>query len=393
MPGFELFGNEEKKHLQDVMETGVLMRYNFDGVRNNHWKAKEFEEAIQEKMAINHVHLVSSGTTALITAIKALGIGAGDEIIMPTFTFVASFEAVLFAGAIPILVDIDETLTMSPSEIEKAISPKTKAIMPVHMCGAMADMDAIIEIAQKHSLFIIEDACQSIGASYKGKYLGTMGDIGCFSFDFVKTITCGEGGAILTNNKDLYSFCDQYSDHGHDHIGKDRGAESHPIIGLNFRISELHAAVGLGQWQKLDKILAQQREIKSYFKSLLAENKKIGFRKILDEKGDNASFLTLILSSESQAKITFETCKNAGIPCAYWYENNWHYVRKWDHLKALKSNETFSESFRNAIPDYAQQDFHRSDEIMKRTLTLPLSIKLDKERMNEMAEIILKTFS
>ena len=206
MPGFEVFGKEESEHIQDVLDTGILMRYNFDTLRNNQWKSKELEEIIQSKFAIKHAHLTSSGTTALITAIRALGIGAGSEIILPTFTFVASFEAILFAGAIPVFADVDSTLTLSPESVEKAITSRTKAIMPVHMCGSMADMDALMAIAKKHNLFLIEDACQAIGATYKGKHLGTIGDIGCLSFDFVKTVTCGEGGAVLTNKDSAYAI-------------------------------------------------------------------------------------------------------------------------------------------------------------------------------------------
>ena len=138
---------------------------------------------------------------------------------MPSFTFVASFEAVLSVGAIPVIVDVDDTLTLDPEAVRKAITPTTRCIMPVHMCGSMADLDPIIALCQEHKLILLEDACQSIGASYKGKYLGTIGDAGTFSFDFVKTITCAEGGAVLTNNKTVYINCDGYTDHGHDHIG------------------------------------------------------------------------------------------------------------------------------------------------------------------------------
>lgn len=388
MPGFEVFADEERKHLNDVINSGILMRYNFDDARNNHWKAEEFEKAIAQTTKANHVHVLSSGTTALITAIRALGIGAGDEIIMPSFTFVASFEAVLFTGAIPVLVDIDETLTLDPNEIQKAITPRTKAIMPVHMCGAMANMDAIMKIAQENNLWVLEDACQAIGATYKGKYLGTIGQIGCFSFDFVKTITCGEGGAVLTNDQKLYDYCQAFSDHGHDHIGKDRGAEHHPIIGLNFRISELHAAVGLAQWSKLDNLLNQQRQIKKQFKEILSHNSSIKFRKILDEKGDNAGFLTIFLEDEALTKSVAADLKKAGIPSAYWYENNWHYVRKWDHFKNLKSDSMLYQEQRDLLPNYAEQDFSKSDEILKRTLTFPLSLRWDEAKIRSIANQI-----
>ena len=390
MPGFEIFGEEEKKQVNEVLDSGILMRYNFDLQRNNHWKAKEFEEAIQRKLNVNHAHLTSSGTTALITAIRSLGVKPGDEIIMPPFTFVASFEAVLFTGAIPVLADVDETLTLSPAAIEKAITPRTKIIMPVHMCGAMADMDAIMEIAKKYNLYVLEDACQAIGATYKGNYLGTIGHIGCYSFDFVKTVTCGEGGAIMTNDEKLYQFCHQFSDHGHDHIGSDRGAEKHPVIGLNFRISELHAAVGLAQWQKLDDVLAKQREIKSKLKEIISKNKEISFRKIPDESGDNASFLSLFLKNNQTAKTVATQLKNEGIPCAYWFENNWHYVRKWEHFKNLKNAEWLSKEQRNTLPDYENQDFSASDEILSRTLTIPLSLKWNSQKTEEIGLKILE---
>lgn len=390
MPGFEVFGKEESKHINDVLESGILMRYNFDALRNNQWKAKEFEQAIQTSLGINHVHLTSSGTTALITAIRALGIKAGDEIIMPTFTFVASFEAILFAGAIPVFADIDKTLTLCPISVEKAITSKTKAIMPVHMCGAMADMDALKSLAKKNNLFLIEDACQATGATFNGQHLGTIGDIGCLSFDFVKTITCGEGGAVMTNNKEVYAICHQYSDHGHDHVGTDRGAEGHPILGLNFRISELNAAIGLAQWGKLDQILQKQRELKFQFKSNLSKNSSIKFRKILDEKGDNASFLSFFLENEKVARKLAQGMKQKGIPCAYWFDNHWHYVKKWDHFKNLKSDKSLYKEQRDLLPNYENQDFSQSDAVLSKTISIPFSLNWTLEKVNEMSADLLE---
>src|SRR6476646_956654 len=161
MPGFEFFGEAEKRHVNDVLETGILMRYGFDGPRKGIWKAKELEEAICKTFGSTYAHLTSSGTAALTTAMAALGIGADDEVIMPSFTFVASFEAVLSVGAVPVLVDIDETLTLNPDAVRKAITPKTKCVMPVHMCGSSADMDALKQICKEHNLLLLEDACQS----------------------------------------------------------------------------------------------------------------------------------------------------------------------------------------------------------------------------------------
>ena len=223
-------------------------------------EVKELEEKLAAYVGAKYCITCANGTDALQIAQMALGIGAGDEVITPSFTFVASFEAVLSVGAIPVLVDVDETLTLNPDAVRAAITPRTKCIMPVHMCGSMADLDALKEICAEHHLLLLEDACQSIGGSYKGKALGTIGDAGTFSFDFVKTITCGEGGVVMTNNKEVFTKCDGYTDHGHDHLGVDRGADLHPFIGYNFRISELHAAVGLAQIKRLPEFLAIQKK-------------------------------------------------------------------------------------------------------------------------------------
>ena len=202
-----------------------------------------------------HVQLTSSGTAALTVALSCLGVGVGEEVLCPTFTFVGSFEAILSVGAIPVLVEIDETLGMNPKAAEKQITKKTKVIMPLHMCDAMADLEGLKAVCKKHKLNLLEDACQAIGASYKGKALGTIGDIGVFSFDYVKTITAGEGGALVSNNQNFKTKADAFHDHGHDHLGKNRGLYKPLFLGYNYRISELQAAVGLAQLRKLDQII------------------------------------------------------------------------------------------------------------------------------------------
>ena len=268
MPGFEIFGKEEKKEINDVIDTGVLFRYGFEAQRKGTWKAKSFENILCEQLNVKYAHLCSSGTSALITALTAAGIGAEDQVIVPPFTFIATIEAVLSVGAIPVFADIDQTLCLNPNSLNKALTDKTKAILPVHMCGSMAQIDKIKEFCDANKLILIEDACQSIGASFNGKAIGTFGNAGVFSFDPVKTITCGEGGAIITNNRKIYIAADAYSDHGHDHIGNDRGKENSLYLGTNYRISELNAAVGVAQLKKLDLILKKQRENKNYIKNL-----------------------------------------------------------------------------------------------------------------------------
>src|SRR5258708_4940308 len=337
MPGFELFGPEERKEINDVLETGILMRYGFDGPRKGIWKSKELEAAICQRFGCNYAQLTSSGTSALTTALTVLGIGAGDEVIMPAFTFVASFEAVLSVGAIPVLVDVDETLTLSPDSVRQAITPRTKCIMPVHMCGAMADLDALLAICKEHKLLLLEDACQSIGARYKGKHLGTIGHAGTFSFDFVKTITCAEGGAVLTNDEDLYTKSDGFTDHGHDHQVVNRCADLHPFIGYNYRISELHASVGLAQIRKLDQFLAIQQKNHQQLKNILSKIPEVSFRQIPDPAGDSCTFLSWFLPSEEVTRAVIAELKQQGVLAGnfYWFDNNWHYFRKCDHLRQV----------------------------------------------------------
>lgn len=388
MPGFELFGEEERKEVNDVLETGILMRYGFDGPRKGIWKAKELENAITEVFGCSYAQLTSSGTSALTTAMAALGIGAGDEVIMPSFTFVASFEAVLSVGAIPVLVDIDETLTLDPDAVRAAITPKTKCVMPVHMCGSMADLDALKQICQENDLILLEDACQSIGASYKGKMLGTIGDAGTFSFDFVKTITCAEGGVVMTNSKDIYIKSDGYTDHGHDHTGVDRGADLHPFIGYNYRISELHAAVGLAQIRKLSAFLEIQKKNNLLLRAYLEQVPEVSFRKIPDGGVDSYSFLSWFLPSEALTLAFVDEMKAQGILAGnfYWFINNWHYISKWDHLKQAKTLNALSEEQKQAILQLDQTSFPASDAIMCRCISTAISLVWTEAQIRDKGE-------
>ena len=387
MPGFEIFGDEERKELQDVLDTGVLFRYGFDPVRKGHWKARTLEQELAKRFGVNHCHLCSSGTAALGIALAACGIGAGDEVIVPPFTFIATIEAVLNAGAIPVFAEIDDTLCLDPAALEPAITARTKAVLPVHMCGAMASIDAIKELCDRKGLTLIEDACQSVGASFNGKTLGSFGRMGCLSFDAVKTITCGEGGAVMTDDEDLYTLAFAYSDHGHDHIGDDRGLEDHLVLGTNARISELNAAVGVAQLRKLDSILETQRANKSRIKEALAQIPDVTFRTIPDEKGDSATFLSFFLPDEARARQIAASLGAAGVDsCFYWYDNNWHYLRNWDHLKKMKSAARLPATLADNLPDYGNTALPQSDRIMGRTISMQIKLSWTEEEVQQRAE-------
>ncbi|MGF2412182.1 DegT/DnrJ/EryC1/StrS family aminotransferase [Ferruginibacter sp.] len=399
MPGFELWSDAERKHVTDVIETGILMRYGFDGPRKGIWKAKELEQEICNTFGCHHAQLVSSGTAALTTALSALGIGYGDEVIMPAFTFVASFEAVISVGAVPVMVDVDDTLTLAPDAVKAAITSKTKCIMPVHMCGSMADMDALQSICREHKLILLEDACQAIGGSYKGKMLGTIGDAGTFSFDFVKTITCAEGGVVMTNREDVFVSSDGYSDHGHDHTGVDRGADLHPFIGYNFRISELHAAVGLAQIKRLDEFLTIQKKNNAALKNILATIPEISFRRVPDEAGDSGSFVSWFLPTAEITNAVVEEMKAQGILAGnfYWFNNNWHYIRKWDHLKNSITLNALSPELKEKVMHHANKDFSASDAVMSRCISTAISLTWTDEQIKDkgakMVAVIKKVLS
>ena len=391
MPGFELFGDAERSSVNDVLDNGVLMRYGFDGMRKGHWKAKELEAELQQTLKSDYVQLVSSGTAAVSVALAAAGVGAGDEVIMPTFTFVASFEAIMMLGAIPVLVDIDDTLTLDPKAVEAAVTDKTKAVMVVQMCGSMGDMDALKKVCDTHNLIFVEDACQAIGGSYKGKPLGSIADLGCFSFDFVKTITCGEGGAVVTNNKDYYLNADHYSDHGHDHIGSDRGAETHPILGYNFRISELHAAVGLAQVKRLPEFIAIQKRNYTILRNAIAQVPGVTFRRVPEGGEESYAFLNFFMPDSESGQKVAEAFKTNGIDvCWNYFHNNWHYLRKWNHLKDLKSLYPISEEVKKGLEYLQHKEYAQSDKYIARNLSCLIKLSWTEAEVKERAKKMVK---
>lgn len=394
MPGFEYFGAAERQSASEVLESGVLMRYGFDGMRNGRWMAREMELALARRMQTSHAHLVSSGTAALTVALASAGVGAGDEVIVPTFTFVASFEAVLSVGAVPVLCDVDDTLTLDPQAVREAITSRTRVIMPVHMCGSMADLRELKEITDQHGLILLEDACQAIGGSFEGKPLGSYGHIGCFSFDYVKTITCGEGGALITNSGEIYEKAHAYSDHGHDHIGSDRGAEGHPHLGYNYRIGELNAAIGLIQLGRLEEFLGIQKAHYSRLREVIEPIEGVQMRRVPTGGIENYSFLNFFMTDEKKARNTAKALSDAGFDGVfYWYDNNWHYHRKWDHLKNMISLSPLSETLVNSFEPVRSQTYEASDHWIGRNLSILIKLSWDEKELQTRCRILKEVVS
>lgn len=386
MPGTELFGAEERKEINDVLETGVLFRYNHDSQRNNIWKAREFENEVKKITQAKYAHAVSSGSTAVACALAAAGIGAGDEVIVPPFTFIASIEAVLFAGALPVFAEIDETLCLSPEGIKAALTPRTKAVLLVHMCGGMARLDEIVALCKEKNLTLIEDAGQAFGASYKGKYVGLFGKTGSYSFDFFKIATAGEGGIFVTNDEQCYKLADTYSDHGHDHIGGNRGMENHPVVGFNYRISELHAAIGLAQTRRVPHIIQKNRENKAYLTRALSQIPGISFATLPDPAGDSATFLNILMPDTESAKRTVDEFNKCGVGgFNYWFLNMYHFINQWNHLKDMKTAAKLPIELLGAPQDYNALHLPKSQEVVGRLISFGIRVTWTEQEMKTLA--------
>ncbi|NOT73353.1 MAG: DegT/DnrJ/EryC1/StrS family aminotransferase [Cyclobacteriaceae bacterium] len=370
MPGSELFGLEERKEIDEVLETGVLFRFNHEAQRKDRWKARDFESEVKKITGAKFAHAVSSGSTAVSCAMAAAGIGSGDEVIVPPFTYIASVEAVLFGGGIPVFAEIDETLCLSAEGIRKAITPKTKAVMLVHMCGQMANMDEILKVVKEHNLVLIEDAGQAFSASYKGTQVGMFGKTGCYSFDFFKIATAGEGGVFVTNDENCYKLADSYSDHGHDHIGSVRGMEQHPILGFNYRISEIHAAIGAAQTRKVPHIRTVNRKYKKMLIDQLKGIPGLTFTAIPDESGDSATFLNILLPDTDAAKRVVENMTKDGVGgFNYWFTNMYHFINQWQHLKDLKAAAPLPIHHYQKPQDYNNLHLPKSQEVVGRLIS------------------------
>ncbi len=396
MPGFEVFGEEEKKEIMEVLDTGVLFRYEFGEQRRGVYKVRTFEEKFAAYCGVKYGQAVTSGTAALKVALAALGVGVGDEVITQGFTFVATWEAILDVGAIPVFAEIDETLNMDPADLEKKITDRTRAIIPVHMMGAPARIEEIVAIADRHNIPVIEDTAQAAGAVLNGRRLGSFGACGTFSFDAVKTMTTGEGGMVVTNDQTLWRNMSEYHDHGHDHAVNPggRGGEGRSFVGFNFRMMELQGAMGLAQLAKLDGMIASQRKNKAAMKEAVNQLPGVTFRTILDEAGDSATFLAFLLPDAAKTRKVNEVLAANGAGAVYFAVNTWHYYPKWEHLlggKTLAHNGwPFADPGSKRKVVYDPQALPKSAAIMDRTLVYQVPVKLSAERLAQIRDALAK---
>lgn len=346
---------------------------NFFRYYNPNSRAERFEKEYAQKVGAKYVLAVNSGTSALIAALIAAGIGPGDEVIIPGYTFFASASAVVVARGIPVIVEIDESMTIDPEAIRKAITPRTKAILPVHMVGHPCRMEAIMEIAREHGLVVIEDSAQACGGQYKGRYLGTWGDMGCISLDAYKVIGAGEGGIITTDNEWLYTRAQSYHDTAAcwrpDRYARER-KEGELFCGENYRMPELCAAVALAQLRKLDALNAATRAIYWQLRKEIELPKGARWVEPLDPDGVCGYTLAILFASTADAI----KAANAGIGGLAGGEargaRNWHFYWHWEHILEQKTATPEGFPFRSPyvkkLPAYSETMCPRTRDIMMR---------------------------
>lgn len=368
MPGHELINKKEKKAVEKIFDNGgVLFAHGHEYKRKNIYLVRSFEKKIADYSNSKFAVAVSSGTAAIKTALKAIGVKNGDEVITQSFNFIATVEAILDCGATPIISNIDDSLNMDPNDLKKLITKKTKAIIPVHMLGFSANIDAITRIARKNKIPIIEDVCEAFGGKYKNKFLGNFGDMGIFSFDYNKTITTGEGGMIITNNKKKYKFVKEYHDHGHENNPKyARGEDTKTIYGFNYRMTEMQAAVGLEQLKKISFILKDNK--KKYMALNKILSKKFTVRKI--HRHSQPIFDTFIFKFKNKLQKTriLEILKEKKIPTKNLPDAiKWHFASYWDHAINKKQIKRIEKS-KIFIKNYIAIAINHSIELKKYSL-------------------------
>lgn len=373
-PGMDIIGAEEKKALMEVIESGYLYRYGDLSDPNFKAKVWNLEQDFAKKIGSKHALAVSSGTTALLTALWALGIGPGDEVIVPGYTFIASITSIIFSRAIPVLAEVDETLTLDPDDVRKKITPRTKAIMLVHMLGNPGHLDEFTKITQEHNILLIEDCAQALGATFNGKYIGTFGKMGAFSLNVYKTITAGDGGMVITDDEELFKRAFAIHDQGHLPLrqGVEQGRRT--VLGLNFRMNELTAAVAGAQLKKLDYIKNKLHENKRKLKNALSGIEEITFRKVIDDQGDVGTLLTFFMPTIESA----ERLANK-IGCTTVAKSGWHVYNNMEHF--LGQMTVTSEGCPFTCPYYEGPEINyykgmlpQTDDLLKRAINISVGV-------------------
>lgn len=384
-------GKEEIAELTKVIETRSMFKVN-SGLK----ESETVEAKLRDKFGVDHAIFLTSGQAALTSALVALGIGPGDEVIVPAYTYIATAMAVVAAGAIPVIAESDDTLTLDPVDTEKKISKHTKAIFPVHIQGFPCNMDAIIALAKKYNLFVIEDACQADGGAYKGKRLGTIGDAGGLSFNFFKIISSGEGGALLTNNRKVFEAALIYQDASAvAYFGNQlEDFTTEGFCGTEFRSNELCAAVMNVQLDRMDGILTDLRANKKYIMDALSDVAK--FIPSNDIEGDCGTIVAFQFDSEEKARA-FATANGVGgtVPI----DTGKHIYKHWTPI--MEKRGAFNplmdpfkmEANKDILPDYHENMCPKTLDRLSKVVYVWVNPDDDKAKLNEKIALYRKALA
>ncbi|WP_135546713.1 DegT/DnrJ/EryC1/StrS family aminotransferase [Paenibacillus cymbidii] len=329
----EEFGQQEKELVLGVLEKKRVFRYY--GKDKEQSEAYRLEQLYRERTGAKYALAVNAGTSALVAALIGAGIGPGDEVIVPAYTYIATAAAVLIARAVPVIVEVDDSLTIDPQAFEDAITPHTKAVIPVHMRGVPCRMDAIMEVASRHGLLVIEDVAQANGGSYRGQALGSFGLAGCFSFQQYKLITAGEGGMIVTSDEKLYERANIYHDSAFVYWDMNEENREPTFPGENYRLSEINAALALAQSQRINTIVARLQSIKSAISQGIADLPDIRLQTIPDPQGDVSYSLVFYLPTVEMSQRFSRKLSDEGIPNGTINNNGFadrHIYKNWTYV-------------------------------------------------------------
>lgn len=391
--GVAEIGREEEEAVLKVLREKRVFRFSGDQEKS---ETAQLEKGFAEMTGHTYALAVNSGTSALFCALVGVDVGPGDEVILPGYTYIASAAAIVAVGAVPVIAEIDNSLTIDPEDVRKKITPHTKAIMPVHMRGTPCRMDEIMAIAREHNLAVIEDTAQADGGSYKGKKLGGIGDVGCFSFQMSKTITAGEGGMLTVTGRTAYDRARMAHDSA---FGFWRPGESEvdPLPGMGFRISEVSGAIALVQFGRLPGIVERLHKAKYSIVERIGDLPGIELQDIPDPAGDAAVCLMFFAENSSKAQEIADALKAEGIGCGTMYNKeipdrhiypNWNYV-----LNKTGRTDRWSpwnnEVYKGTV-EYSPDMCPNTLAYLGRTIHIGLSQKLTEKDCDDIATAIRK---
>ena len=395
--GPSVIDEEEIEAVAAVLRRGQLFRY-----PKATSEAAKFEAEASELLGVEYALMVNSGTSALITALTGVGVGPGDEVIVPGYTYISTAAAVMATGAVPVIAEIDESLGLDPQDLVKKITPHTRAVVPVHMRGVPVRLDDILEIARAHGLKVVEDCCQCVGGSYKGRRVGTYGDAGAWSLNYFKTISSGEGGMVYTNDRDVYERACFAADPGLPMWTADEDVDwrNEPFPRQTYRPSEVLAVIGRVQLSKLEDILDHQRLLKRAFLDGLDEAKGYRIQHVDDPSGDTGVSASIIVRDKELALGFAHALKAEGIEAATVYNDGFpdrHIYAYWDSILEKRSHHPSGypwgdPNYKGSV-EYSKDMCPQTLDILGRCVRFDFNMNMTVEHARLMARALNKVDS